>query len=312
LESRPFFSIVLPTFNREKLLGKAVESIINQSFKNWELLIVDDGSTDNTESLISSFNDNRIKYHWQPNMGRSAARNKGISLAAGNYICFLDSDDYYLSEHLQSFLVSIQQKKHAIAIFVKGLLLEKDSIKSFVPLSEPDNGKLNFFLDNSIHSQQVCIHNEILKTEKFNPELSIGEDLELWMRIADKWPVYVNYDRTVVVCDHENRSVNKMKFNVGLEQLRSFKLIFKNNINQREKILQAKRKYLLSNVYTTIGFYYYTNQNKMLSIYYLLKALFAKPKHEQFKYRLYSVLSLIPIFNLFFKPENVMDSIVNE
>jgi glycosyltransferase involved in cell wall biosynthesis len=90
----PFFSIILPTYNRASFISKAIESVIDQLYNKWELIILDDGSTDNTKEIVLSFNDDRIRYIYQENKERSAARNNGIRNAKGEYICFLDSDDY--------------------------------------------------------------------------------------------------------------------------------------------------------------------------------------------------------------------------
>jgi glycosyltransferase involved in cell wall biosynthesis len=98
----PFFSIVLPTFNRAHLVGRAIESIRAQTFADWELIIIDDGSWDNTFEIIQPFvlNDDRLRYHYAQNRGLAMARNTGIQMSIGEYITFLDSDDEYAPEHL--------------------------------------------------------------------------------------------------------------------------------------------------------------------------------------------------------------------
>lgn len=101
----PFFSIIIATYNRAKYINIAIESVIKQTVTDWELIIVDDGSTDRTRQIISPYlQDKRIKYIYQENKERSVARNTGISSSKGEYICFLDSDDYYLPHHLQTFV----------------------------------------------------------------------------------------------------------------------------------------------------------------------------------------------------------------
>ena len=92
-----FFSIILPTFNRAHLLERAVKSVISQSFEDWELFIIDDGSIDNTESIARQLCKGgvRVRYHHSENKGAAAARNLGCSLASGSYLTFLDSDDEY-------------------------------------------------------------------------------------------------------------------------------------------------------------------------------------------------------------------------
>ncbi len=99
----PAVSIILPTFNREKLLKRAINSVLAQSFNDWELLILDDGSNDNTAELCSYFvkSDKRIKYFFHENIGLPLTLNKGIDLAKGFFITFLGSDDKYLPNHLE-------------------------------------------------------------------------------------------------------------------------------------------------------------------------------------------------------------------
>jgi glycosyltransferase involved in cell wall biosynthesis len=100
----PFFSIILPTFNRAHLILRAVESIKRQSFDDWELIIIDDGSKDDTfaklRDLVAA--DHSMRYHFSANRGLAGARNLGCSMATGKYLTFLDSDDEYLYDHLSS------------------------------------------------------------------------------------------------------------------------------------------------------------------------------------------------------------------
>src|SRR5688572_11938068 len=113
----PFFSVILPTYNRAHLISKAIESMLAQSYQSWELIIVDDGSTDNTKEVISGFSDARINYIYQKNSERSAARNNGIAHSRGRYICFLDSDDYFMTNHLENMHKAIEASGFAKAVF---------------------------------------------------------------------------------------------------------------------------------------------------------------------------------------------------
>ena len=95
------FSIIIPTFNRKLLLERAVKSVIDQTYINWELIIVDNSSTDGTEELIKRLNNNKIKYHKIKNNGIIAkSRNLGIDESVGDFICFLDSDDWWYENKL--------------------------------------------------------------------------------------------------------------------------------------------------------------------------------------------------------------------
>src|SRR5690349_9794749 len=99
----PFFSIILPTFNRAHLVLRAVESVMKQGFDDWELVIIDDGSKDDTFSKLRDLvaGDERLRYHFSHNRGLAGARNLGCSMASGKYLTFLDSDDEYLPNHLE-------------------------------------------------------------------------------------------------------------------------------------------------------------------------------------------------------------------
>jgi len=97
----PFLSVIIPTYNRETFLKIALESVLNQTVKDFELLIVDDGSTDNTSDLIKSYHDKRIKYLYQPNNGVASARNLGLKFSKGEFIAFLDSDDRWDPKKLE-------------------------------------------------------------------------------------------------------------------------------------------------------------------------------------------------------------------
>jgi glycosyltransferase involved in cell wall biosynthesis len=102
-QETPVFSVIIPTFNRDHLLLRAISSVFYQSFISWELIVVDDGSVDSTWPLIRGLLDqgHRIRYYQQPkNQGAAAARNMGISIARGEYLAFLDSDDFFKEDHL--------------------------------------------------------------------------------------------------------------------------------------------------------------------------------------------------------------------
>ncbi|PKC52446.1 nucleotide-diphospho-sugar transferase [Rhizophagus irregularis] len=91
----PSVSVIIPVYNRENKIKIALESLINQSYQNFEAIIIDDGSTDQTAKVIKEYNCSNFRYVYQENSGVSVARNKGIAESKGEYICFLDSDDFY-------------------------------------------------------------------------------------------------------------------------------------------------------------------------------------------------------------------------
>jgi glycosyltransferase involved in cell wall biosynthesis len=130
----PFFSIIIPTYNRAHLIRQAISSVVNQSFTDWELLIVDDGSTDNTKEVVCQFFDDRIHYIYQENAERCAARNNGVALAKGAYICFLDSDDYFLPNRLSVLHKTINKIDYPKFVFFTGLKTLSSKGENDVPV----------------------------------------------------------------------------------------------------------------------------------------------------------------------------------
>ena len=139
----PKVSVIIPTYNRNKLVLDAIDSVLEQTFQNFEIIIVDDGSTDNTKTHIDSYQkkDTRIKYIFQENQGVSIARNTGLEAAQGEYIAFLDSDDRFLIDKLER-QVFILENHHDIGLIYSKILVENTITKepvSYTHLTLPTN-----------------------------------------------------------------------------------------------------------------------------------------------------------------------------
>ncbi len=175
------FSLIIPTFNRAKELSKAIDSIINQSLDNWNLIIVDDGSTDNTKDEIQKYLvTDKIKYVYQQHSGVSVARNHGIKLAASDHIIFLDSDDK-LYPNLIHDLTKIDFKNYDLIFWeIKKYLGKSTSIIKPQKLE-----KIYHRLEANFLSGSVCYRKEILvNVGGFDPNIKFGENFEMGMRIA--------------------------------------------------------------------------------------------------------------------------------
>jgi len=276
------------------MLPKAIESVLAQTYTDWELLIIDDGSNDNTKEVVELYRDERIRYIWQENLERSAARNNGIKNAFGKYICFLDSDDYYLSNRLQLLFNSINQLREPIAMLYTGICFENDNVTT--PRAELKNNfsnKFDFIIKAIIGVPQVCIASEILKKHKFNSAFHIGEDMELYIRIVDEFPViYLENQFTVVATDHEGRSVNEKKHNPGKEQQLLLKFIFKKG-HPGYSVSGKIKKERISDTYFSISRHYIYNKNRTLAINNLILSVLENARHPQTKHKLYLILKLL-------------------
>jgi glycosyltransferase involved in cell wall biosynthesis len=291
----PFFSIIIPTYNRAHLIGKAIESVLVQTFTGWELIVVDDGSTDNTREVVASYKDPRIHYVYQQNAERSAARNKGISHARGQYICFLDSDDYYLPERLELLSEAINQHHQPVALFYTDISFDDGNNIRKVKY-EIHGNKINtfdFLAQVTIGVPQVCVHRKILSLELFNPQFRIGEDFELWLRIADNFPlIYLENNFTMIACEHEDRSVNIKKHNSAAEQRTMYRYAFKAP-HPGSKISKPLQKSLMSNSFFNSARYFMARHEKANALYHLWLSLTADISHAQSRHKLWCMGQLL-------------------
>ena len=286
------FTIVIPSYNRAHFISHAIQSVIDQTFQNWELIIIDDGSTDNTKDVVLSFDDIRIKYVYQKNQERSIARNNGIKRAKGIWICFLDSDDYFLENHLTVLKEYIILKGSPIA-----MLYVKPKLKTNRDFNTYEN-----ILKSIIHTQHACIHSIILQKHLFSPKLNIAEDIDLWMRIADEYPI-LNIDKnTVVIQDHDDRTVNYLHTNSFQKGLLVFKSLYKDK-RWENKISSYVKRTTMSDCYFGIAKYHMHQENIFKAMVNLIHSIIIYP-NRQFKHKIYLLLSLNKFFSAIFKFKN--------
>jgi len=181
-----FFSIIIPTYNRAHTIRRPIDSILAQTFTDWELIIVDDGSTDNTKEIIDGYNDQRIRYVWQENQERSEARNHGISLAKGEWICFQDSDDEYFPDHLQ-ILYDFINGNDDCNVVRTGLLLYQEGQLLRESTSFPS--KYDQYPYECI--QAFAFKKKVLMGYKFPLKYFNSEDLHFLLRICRNNHLYI-------------------------------------------------------------------------------------------------------------------------
>lgn len=197
MQKHDLISVIIPTYNRAYCLGNAIRSVLEQTYSNIELIVIDDGSTDNTENIISSIKDSRLRYiKLKKNGGPSKARNEGIKLAKGEYIAFHDSDDIWYKNKLAEQYKVMNDDPECQLVFCKYQII-KNSDKSIIPCEdsfEVDNYQYGMFEillnENKIGTPAIVVRKNILKKVGFfNINLSTLEDWELCLRIAEKWKI---------------------------------------------------------------------------------------------------------------------------
>lgn len=186
----PFFSVIIPTYNRAELLGQAIQSVLDQSFKDFELIVVDDYSTDNTKEIVNSFRDNRIKYIVNSHSkGVSGARNTGILMSKGEWIAFLDSDDVWLPEKLNLLYMKIRETDNTVGLIYTGYAIYDFYNKKEVSLYLPEKEgwiQNDLLYNNYIGSFSVTAFRTdvIKKAGGCDERFSYFEDNDLYVRIA--------------------------------------------------------------------------------------------------------------------------------
>ena len=281
------FSIILPTFNRGHMIRLATESVISQTYNDWELIIVDDGSTDDTKDIIDKFIviDNRVKYLYQNNKERSAARNNGIKEAKGDWICFLDSDDIYYTNHLEEFKNLIKAKSSKRGLYFSGLSFGKYS-EDFEDYDLTHKNNIEFIFLNTIGTPRACIHKSILLKHQFNEKIRIGEDRELWSRILKSYPFYYHKKKTFIEVEHPKRSVNLV---TEIENLQTLKIILKSN---KKTISNKVKNRALSNAYFKISKSKIKSKKIIIASYYIVLSLIYCLIHKQTKHKSMLLIAL--------------------
>ncbi len=271
----PFFSIIIPTYNRGALIGKTIQSILSQTFVDYEIIIVDDGSTDNTEEIIKSVKSEKIILIKQKNNERGAARNAGTKKANGTYITFLDSDDVFYPNHLQIAHNTIKNNLNPEVFHTRYEIIKEDGqvIEQKKLLTKKINK--NLISGNFMSCNGVFLRKDIALANLFNEDraLSALEDWELWLRIASKYSIIYSNTITSAIINHDSRSVlntNKADLILRIETLLKYVLSNSQIISYyKHEISKFK-----SSCYTYIALHLaLTKNNRIDAIKFLIKGL---------------------------------------
>jgi len=189
---KPFFSVVIPTYNRAAALGLTLESVLAQTFADFEVLVMDDGSTDGTEAAVATYRDPRIRYEWATNSGGPATpRNRGIDAARADWICFLDADDRWHHDKLKTVAGVIGSNAYSDLICHNEITTVL-ATGSRTPLQhgpyEPGFYKVMLISGNRVSTSAATVRRSFLAMHglRFNqsPDYVIVEDYDMWLRIA--------------------------------------------------------------------------------------------------------------------------------
>lgn len=194
----PHFSIIMPLYNKAPYVRKAVESVVGQTYRDWELVVVDDGSTDGGGDIVASIADPRIRLVRQENTGVGAARNRGVALSEGSLLCFLDADDWWEPTFLKEMAGLVERHPEA-GIYGTGYWIVKNGRRRLAPIGVEEGfpgGEIDYCrvyaktLCMPLTSISVCMPRTVFdEAGGFPTDVRLGEDFLLWVRVALKHKV---------------------------------------------------------------------------------------------------------------------------
>jgi teichuronic acid biosynthesis glycosyltransferase TuaG len=202
-QMKPKISIIMPTFMHEEFIGNAIQSVINQSLEDWELIIVNDGGSDDTEDIVKAYRgDQRIHYFYQDNKGTSGARNYAIGKSRGDLIAYLDSDDVLLKDHLSVRHDHLQKEDCDFAF--GPVLVAKDGAEDIY------HGELADTETGCVMPLMVMHKRECFEVGMFNEREIFEEDLNLFLKMSRSFAVYQFRSPVTAIYNKHSTSISKL------------------------------------------------------------------------------------------------------
>jgi len=270
--NNPKISVIIPTYNRAQVLSRAIQSVLKQTFNDFELIIVDDGSSDNTDEIVKEYikKDNRIKYiKHDVNKGGNKARNTGINNSLGDYITFLDSDDEYLPNNLEERYKIRQKISNDYGVIYNQNLKKTNIGKKIIPKKAIKKNesiiKYLFINQGELQTNTLFINKEVLIKNNiyFDENLKRHQDWDFTIRLQDVTNFYfLNKCLSIWNAEGENNRVSKQKnYSASFQLIEKFKDKFE------------KEKDVLANFYYFLGIRYLKIEKKKEARELFLKSI---------------------------------------
>jgi len=190
-KTQPLISVIMPTYNRGGFISEAIESVLNQTWSNFELIVIDDGSTDGTRDQLEKYgSDGRFKYIYQENKGQSVARNRGLKEAEGGFVAFLDSDNIWLPDKLERQVEIVNENQDCDIFYGDCILINEEGAEISRKNMPRYSGNITKHL---IKDNHVSMNTTLTRKKCFDDlgglsgEVRVGDDYELWLRLSTKF-----------------------------------------------------------------------------------------------------------------------------
>lgn len=272
----PVISVIVPFYNRIKFTLEAINSVLNQTFKDFELLLIDDGSVEDLKSFIDLSND-KIKYYRLSHKGISHTRNFGISVASGKYIAFLDSDDLFIPEKLE-LQYNLMVKNNIMFSHSSYYQINNCSKRTSFINSGKFSGHVypDILWDCPIATTTVMIKADVIKSYKFEEDIDIGEDIILWTRLSKEYKLFGIEKPLSLIRFNKEGSTSQLP----LKQLRGGLDIINYSMKYDKNLSKFFKIRKLSSVYLLISRLYFRT-NKRISLIYFFKSLLIWPFNKR-------------------------------
>lgn len=279
-------SVVIPTYNRAYLIPRAIQSVLNQTCEDFEIIVVDDGSTDNTNEVVESINDERIRYiRHERNKGAAAARNTGIMAAKGKYIAFLDTDDEWLPEKLEKQMAAFRNASSQIGVVYTSLVrIEGDRTYIPPPRARKKEGNIycNLLGECFVLTSTTVVNRECFtKVGMFDERFSVAEDWDLFIRIAKYYHFKYVDEPLVIYCARSDSLTNNPDYEV-----KGYEMFLEKH---SEDIKRDKR--ILARYYINMGHLLCSNKKLREGRGYFVKAAVVYPLNIE---SAFAYLALLP------------------
>jgi glycosyltransferase involved in cell wall biosynthesis len=277
-------SVVIPTFNRAHFIGQAISSVAQQTYRPIEVLVVDDGSDDGTESVVATLRDSNrfpnvsLKYFRQDRKGGNAARNLGIQHAAGEWIAFLDSDDQWQAEKLEKQIRLVQSQPQFRAVYCGLQSLNLETGETRLVHNDYRSGNLLSDLlvrDVTAPTSAYMVHRDVFaQVGGFDCELEARQDWEMWIRIATKFQIGAVPEPLTIYCEHNGPRTNSDP----LREIRAYQRIrskYHPHLSAESRRVQHAAE---ASFYKRMGRVYLRNDlGRFKALRYYLRAVWLQP-----------------------------------
>jgi glycosyltransferase involved in cell wall biosynthesis len=264
--SSPYFSVIIPVYNREEIVKRAIKSVLDQTFQDFELILVNDGSTDNTYDVLNSFASDNVKIINQDNLGVSSARNKAAQNASGKYLAFLDSDDEWLEHKLAKQFAYIQEFPNTKILHGEEIWIRNDKRVNPKKIHQKGGG------DQFIPSLSLCLISPstvVLEKESFfnmgmfREDFEVCEDYDLWLKYTSLYEVGFISGPLIKKYGGHNDQLSQKYHSMDLYRVKSMLWILENRKLEPDS-LEALIKVLTKKVEVlTLGYKKHQRENEL-------------------------------------------------